>query len=136
MDRIPVGSSALRRINVDRDEEFGICFVCNGRAVCKLDEFVGAPGQDDLYFRVSVPDERSKAFGDGKGEGFFVRFAVTADRSCIFSAVSCIYYNGVQAKVIRPDAPTAEKQSQEYADCVFQKLILLLYFANIEINCK
>lgn len=106
---------------MDRDKEFGIRFVCNGRAVRKLDELVGASGQDDLDFGICFPDEGCEPVGDVKREGFFVGFAVPADCTCIFSAMSCIYYNGVQAKVIRPAAPAAEKQRQKYADCAFQK---------------
>ena len=64
----------------------------------------------------------SKLRGDGEGEGFFVVFFVFADCACIFSSVTGINYNGLEFETVcTPERNEPGEQTEEYADCVFQK---------------
>ena len=135
MNGVTVGSGVYGRINVYRDEDIRPCLVGGDSPFIKSDELVVGPGHHDVYIRICIPDECRQARGDVQGKVFLVSFFVFAHRACIFSAVSGIYYYGAELQIVRRGTEYVQHRCQEYADCVFQKIVVLLYFANLEKNC-
>ena len=138
MHGIAVWRGALVGVDVNGHKEVGSGPVGYGRTFTEFHEHVGAASLHYLYRRQFGSDKRREAVCYIEREGFFVCFGVFAHRTCIFSTVTGIYHycGELERIILRRRDNCREKQREGYADCVFHKNNLLLYFANIINNCK